>query len=54
MFSVFVYRKGVVDGLGLNSKNYFSFSPVKFLVEFDLPCSLWMHIVFIPEDSVFP
>ena len=28
MFSGCVYRKGAVDGLGLNSENYFSFSPV--------------------------
>ena len=58
MFSGCVYRKGVVDGLGLNSENYFSFSPVTgvlhALMEVDLPCSVWMQIVFIPEDSVFP
>ena len=52
MFSGCVYRKGVVDGLGLNSENYFSFSPVTALRQVDLPCSTWMHIVFIPEDSI--
>ena len=28
MFSGRVYSKGVVDGLELNSENYFSFPPV--------------------------
>ena len=23
-------------------------------MEVDLLCSMWMHTVFIPEDSVFP
>ena len=44
--------------LGTKFRKLFFFFPsdrvLRALMEVDLPCSMWMHIVFIPEDSVFP